>query len=66
MKKQRKIFIEGIAVEDAQKDKKVSAFFNEFDDKIFRIAEKKFAAMCKKHGQKAEMTILLHFEDPKK
>lgn len=63
MDKKRQIFIDGIAVEAAKDDQKLAAFFEEFDDKIFRVADKKFAALCKKHDKKATITFLVKFEE---
>jgi len=63
MEDTRKIFIDGIAVESIKDDQKMEQFFDEFDDKIFRVADKKFAALCKKYGKKASLTILVKFEE---
>lgn len=59
----RKIFIEGKPVDSIKDDQKMASFFEQFDDTIFRVAEKKFNAMCKKHELKATMTILIRFEE---
>lgn len=59
----RKIFIEGKPVDAVKDDQKLASFFEQFDDNIFRVADKKFAAMCKKHDLKATMTILIRFEE---
>lgn len=59
----RKIFIEGIAVDKIKDDQKLEDFFQEFDDKVFRVADKKFAALCKKYGKKATITVLVKFEE---
>jgi hypothetical protein len=61
--KNRKIFIEGIQVDSIKDDKNLVTFFDEFDDTIFRVADKKFAALCKKYKKKAEITILVKFEE---
>ena len=63
MDKKRQIFIDGIAVDAAKDDQKLAALFEEFDDKIFRVADKKFAVLCKKHDKKATLTFLVKFEE---
>ena len=59
----RKIFIEGISVDKIKDDQKLEDFFQEFDDKVFRVADKKFAALCKKYDKKATITVLVKFEE---
>lgn len=61
--KTRQIFVEGIPTESIKDDQKLVAFFEEFDDNIFRVADKKFAALCKKYSKKVTMTILVKFEE---
>lgn len=63
MEESRKIFIDGLSVDAVKDDPKLETFFAEFDDKIFRIAEKKFLAMCKKHAVRANITVLIRFEE---
>jgi hypothetical protein len=63
MDKTRQIFIDGMPVESIKDDQKMASFFEEFDEKIFRVADKKFAALCKKHGKKARLTVLVKFEE---
>lgn len=63
MDKKRQIFIDGVSVDTAKDDQKLAAFFEEFDDKIFRVADKKFAALCKKYDKKATITLLVKFEE---
>lgn len=59
----RKIFVEGIAMNKIKDDQKLEDFFQEFDDKVFRVADKKFAALCKKYDKKATLTVLVKFEE---
>lgn len=63
MDKKRQIFIDGVSVDTAKNDQKLADFFEEFDDKIFRVADKKFAALCKKLDKKATLTFLVKFEE---
>ena len=63
MEDSRKIFIDGIPVDTIKDDQKLSHFFEEFDDKVFRVADKKFATLCKKYGKKATLTVLVKFEE---
>ena len=50
-------------MDTAKDDQKLADFFEEFDDKIFRVADKKFAALCKKLDKKATLTFLVKFEE---
>ena len=59
----RKIFVEGIAMNKIKDDQKLEDFFQEFDDKVFRVADKKVAALCKKYDKKATLTVLVKFEE---
>lgn len=59
----RKIFIEGIPVDSIKDDQKLATMFEEFDDKIFRVADKKFAALCKKYGKTAKLTVIVSFKE---
>lgn len=63
MEEKRKIFVDGISIDTAKDDQKLADFFEEFDDKIFRVADKKFAALCKKLDKKATLTFLVKFEE---
>lgn len=62
-KDKRKIFIEGMPVDTIKDDQKLASFFEEFDDKVFRVADKKFAALCKKYDKTATLTVLVKFEE---
>lgn len=63
MDNKRNIFVDGIAIDSIKDDQKLADFFEEFDDKIFRVADKKFAALCKKLDKKATLTFLVKFEE---
>jgi hypothetical protein len=63
MEKQRQIFIDGVPEKSIKDDQKLASFFEEFDDKIFRVADKKFVALCKKYDKKAKLTVLVKFEE---
>jgi hypothetical protein len=63
MDKTRQIFIDGIPLESIKDDPKLDAFFEEFDDKIFRVTNKKFVTLCKKYDKKATISILIKFEE---
>jgi hypothetical protein len=60
---QRKIFIEGIAVNNIKDDQKLVAFFEEFDDTIYQSANRKFEQLCENYDKKATLTVLVKFEE---
>lgn len=62
----RNIYVEGIQVESIKDDEKMTQMFDEFDAKVFQIAEKKFKAICKKFKKKASISIIIKFEEDKK
>lgn len=61
----RKIFIEGIPVDSIKDDQKLATFLEEFSDNIIRVADKKFAQLCKKSDVKCSLTVVLTFEEKK-
>ena len=63
MEDSRKIFIEGIPVDSIKDDQKLTDFFEQFDDTIFRVAEKKFKAMCKRMGIEASLTVFIKIKE---
>lgn len=65
MEKTQQIFVDGISVESVKDDQKLEAFFEEFADKIYRVADKKFAVLCKKYGKTAKLTVVVKFEEAK-
>lgn len=64
-KTERKIYIEGISVDAVKGDQKLSTFLEEFSDNIIRVADKKFAQLCKKSDVKCSLTVVLTFEEKK-
>lgn len=63
MEDTKKIFIDGLQVESIKDDQKLQTFFDDFYETIFRVADKKFAALCKKYDKKAKLTVLVKFEE---
>lgn len=57
----RNIFIDGIQIESIKDDEKLTHMFEEIDDKIFQIAEKKFKAICKKFKVDASISMVVKF-----
>ena len=57
----RNIFIDGIQIEQIKDDEKLTNMFEEIDDKIFKIAEKKFKAICKKFNIDASISMVVKF-----
>jgi hypothetical protein len=62
----RNIFVEGIKAESIKDDEKMAQLFDEFDAKVFQIAEKKFKTICKKFGEKATLSMVIKFEEEKR
>ena len=65
METTQQIFVDGISVDSVKDDQKLEAFFEEFADKIYRVADKKFAALCKKYDKAAKLTVVVKFEEAK-
>ena len=63
METTQQIFIDGISVDAIKDDQKMEAFFEEFADKIYRVADKKMAALCKKYDKTAKLTVIVKFEE---
>lgn len=60
------IYVDGMCVESIKDDEKMTQMFDEFDAKVFQIAEKKFKAICKRFKKKASISIIVKFEEDKK
>jgi hypothetical protein len=61
--KEHQIFIEGIPVDSIKDDQKLATMFEEFADKIYRVADKKFVALCKKYDKTAKLTVIVSFKE---
>jgi hypothetical protein len=62
----RNIYVKGIHLESIKDDEKMTQMFEEIDDKVFRIAEKKFLAICKKFEKDASISVVIQFNEEDK
>ena len=66
MQNQPQIFVQGLNLKSVESDKKLEEFFNELNDKIVRIADKKLVSLCKKFDIDAKLNVIIVFEEEKK
>jgi ribosomal protein L24 len=59
------IYVEGLNIEKIKADPQMEQFFDEFNDKVVRVADKKLATLCRKFEKKAKLKVVVTFEESK-